>query len=31
LDDLLLAASTEVNTEANRAAFVQALQGVLKC
>ena len=31
LDDLLLAASTEVNTEADRAAFAQALQGVLKC
>jgi glycine dehydrogenase subunit 1 len=31
LDDLLLAASTEVNTEADRAAFVEALQGVLKC
>ena len=31
LDDLILAASSEVNTEADRAAFVEALQGVLSC
>jgi glycine dehydrogenase subunit 1 len=31
LDDLILTASTEVNTEADRAAFVVALQGVLSC
>ncbi|MDQ6866966.1 MAG: glycine dehydrogenase, partial [Pseudomonadota bacterium] len=31
LDDLILAASTEVNTEADRAAFVEALQGALSC
>ena len=31
LDDLILAASTEVNTEADRAAFVGALQGALSC
>ncbi len=29
LDDLILAASTEVNTEADRAAYAEALQGVL--
>ncbi len=31
LDDLILAASTEVNTDADRAAFVKALQGALSC
>ena len=31
LDDLILAASTEVNTEADRAAFAEALQGALSC
>lgn len=31
LDDLILAASTEVNTEADRAAFASALQGALSC
>jgi glycine dehydrogenase subunit 1 len=31
LDDLILAASTEVNTEADRAAFADALQGALSC
>jgi glycine dehydrogenase subunit 1 len=31
LDDLLLVASTEVNTGADRAAFVNALQGALAC
>ncbi|MGB6176017.1 MAG: aminomethyl-transferring glycine dehydrogenase subunit GcvPA [Methylocella sp.] len=31
LDDLILAASTEVNTDADRAAFAEALQGALTC
>ncbi|HUI22730.1 MAG TPA: aminomethyl-transferring glycine dehydrogenase subunit GcvPA [Methylocella sp.] len=31
LDDLILAASTEVNTKEDRAAFAQALQGALSC
>jgi glycine dehydrogenase subunit 1 len=31
LDDLILAASTEVNTDADRAAFAEALQGALAC
>lgn len=31
LDNLILAASTEVNTEADRAAFVKALEGALQC
>ncbi len=31
LDDLILAASTEVNMDADRAAFAEALQGVLSC
>jgi glycine dehydrogenase subunit 1 len=31
LDDLILAASTEVNTDADRAAFAEALQGALSC
>lgn len=31
LDDLLLVASTEVNTDADRAAFVGALREVLSC
>ena len=31
LDDLILAASTEVSTEADRVAFVGALQGALSC
>ncbi len=31
LDDLILAASTEVNTDADRAAFAGALQGALSC
>ena len=31
LDDLILAASTEINTDADRAAFVGALQGALSC
>lgn len=31
LEDLLLVASTEVNTEADRAAFIDVLQGVLSC
>ena len=31
LDNLILAASSEVNTEADRAAFAQALQGALSC
>jgi glycine dehydrogenase subunit 1 len=31
LDDLILAASTEVNTDADRVAFAEALQGVLAC
>ena len=31
LDDLILAASTEVNTDADRAALVEALQGALSC
>jgi len=31
LDDLILAASTEVNTASDRAAFVKALQGALSC
>ena len=31
LEDLLLVASTEVNTEADRAAFIEVLQGVLSC
>jgi glycine dehydrogenase subunit 1 len=30
-DNLILAASSEVNTEADRAAFAQALQGALSC
>jgi glycine cleavage system P protein (glycine dehydrogenase) subunit 1 len=29
LDDLILAASTEVNTDADRAALAEALQGAL--
>ena len=31
LDDLILAASTEVNTDADRAGFAEALQGALSC
>jgi glycine dehydrogenase subunit 1 len=31
LDDLILAASTEINTEADRTAFANALQGALSC
>jgi glycine dehydrogenase subunit 1 len=31
LDDLILAASTEINTDADRAAFADALQGALSC
>ncbi|MGH6857775.1 MAG: glycine dehydrogenase, partial [Methylocella sp.] len=31
LDDLILAASTEVNTDADRAAFAETLQGALSC
>ncbi|MBO0734873.1 MAG: aminomethyl-transferring glycine dehydrogenase subunit GcvPA [Methylocapsa sp.] len=31
LDDLLLVASTEVNTDSDRAAFVKALEGALSC
>jgi glycine dehydrogenase subunit 1 len=31
LDDLILAASTEGNTDADRAAFAEALQGALSC
>jgi glycine dehydrogenase subunit 1 len=31
LDDLILAASTEVNTDADRAALAEALQGALSC
>jgi glycine dehydrogenase subunit 1 len=31
LDDLILAASSEINTEADRAAFAGALQGALSC
>jgi glycine dehydrogenase subunit 1 len=31
LDDLILAASTEVNTDADRAAFAEALHGALSC
>ena len=31
LDDLILTASTEVNTDADRAAFAEALQGALSC
>jgi len=31
LDDLILAASTEVNTDADRAAYAEALQGALSC
>src|SRR5262249_18345393 len=31
LDNLILVASTEVNTDADRAAFVQALEGALSC
>ncbi len=31
LDDLILVASTEVNTDADRAAFAEALQGALSC
>jgi glycine dehydrogenase subunit 1 len=31
LDDLILAASSEVNTESDRAAFTKALQGALSC
>jgi glycine dehydrogenase subunit 1 len=31
LDDLILAASTEVNTDADRAAFAGALHGALSC
>ena len=30
LADLILVASTEVNTDADRAAYVKALKGVLK-
>ena len=31
LDDLILAASTEINTDADREAFADALQGALSC
>ncbi|MCI0466897.1 MAG: aminomethyl-transferring glycine dehydrogenase subunit GcvPA [Beijerinckiaceae bacterium] len=31
LDNLILAASTEVNTEEDRAAFAEALEGALSC
>jgi glycine dehydrogenase subunit 1 len=31
LDDLILVASTEANTDADRAAFAEALQGALSC
>ncbi len=31
LDNLILTASTEVNTDADRAAFVKALKGALSC
>ncbi len=31
LDDLILAASTELNKETDRAAFAEALQGALSC
>jgi glycine dehydrogenase subunit 1 len=31
LDDLILAASTEVNTDADRAAYAKTLQGALSC
>lgn len=31
LDDLIITASTEVNTEANRTAFAKALEGALSC
>jgi glycine dehydrogenase subunit 1 len=31
LDDLILAAATEVNTKTDREAFAQALQGALSC
>jgi glycine dehydrogenase subunit 1 len=31
LDNLILVASTEVNTDADRAAFVQVLEGALSC
>jgi glycine dehydrogenase subunit 1 len=31
LDNLILTASTEINTDADRAAFVQALDGALSC
>jgi glycine dehydrogenase subunit 1 len=31
LDDLILVASTEVNTDADRVAFAEALQGALSC
>jgi glycine dehydrogenase subunit 1 len=31
LDDLILAASSEINTDADRAAFASALQGALSC
>jgi glycine dehydrogenase subunit 1 len=31
LDNLILAASTEVNTDADRAAFAESLQGALSC
>jgi glycine dehydrogenase subunit 1 len=31
LDDLILAASSEINTDADRAAFAKALQGALSC
>jgi glycine dehydrogenase subunit 1 len=31
LDDLILAASTEVNTDADRVAYAKTLQGNLSC
>ena len=31
LDDLILAASTEINTDADRAAYAKTLQGALSC
>ncbi len=31
LDNLILAASTEINTDADRSAFAEALQGALSC
>lgn len=31
LDDLIVVASTEMNTDADRAAFAEALQGALSC